>query len=205
VKEREVHGVYIEAILIGLLIGFIRNGRIANFNNARFKGWALIIPAFLAYLVPYGLGLFDIPFDTPEIFPFAAMGFVALIALLNLEKTGMKLFFTGVALNLIVTAINGFFMPIDLEMMRGLGYDSFVESIVNGSVVNYMDSTNAVSWSVYLGKIIGLPKVYPLASVISIGDILVSLGMVMTIQNEMMLHSMRVKGSMVRFSYKSRI
>lgn len=197
--------MYVEAILVGLLIGFIRNGRLANFNNARFKGWGLIVPAFIVYLMPYILLLLNVSFDNLEIFPFISMGFVVLLALLNLEKSGMKIFLIGTALNMIAMAVNGFLMPIDLAKMEALGYQSFVESIANGTVVNYIDSLDAQSWTVFIGKIIGLPEIYPLARVISVGDILISVGVAMVVQSEMLLHSMRVKGSMVRFSYRTKI
>ncbi len=197
--------MYIEAILIGLLIGMIRNGRLTNFNNAKFRGWAIAILAFVVYLVPYGLKVFAISFENPQWFPFAAMGLIGVVALANFDKTGMKLFFVGTLLNMAVMAFNGFMMPIDIEKMRALGFESFVESITNGTVVNYIDSMDATKWTVFFSKIIALPKWYPLARVISIGDIVISVGIALVIQSEMLLHSMRTKNSMVRFSYKSKI
>lgn len=201
-KERIM---YIEAILIGLLIGMIRNGRLVNFNNSKFKGWAIAILAFVVYLVPYALKIFSIGFENPQWFPFAAMGLIGVVALANFDKTGMKLFFVGTLLNMAVMAFNGFMMPIDIEKMRALGFESFVESITNGTVVNYIDSMDATKWTVFFAKIIGLPNWYPLARVISIGDIVISVGIALVIQSEMLLHSMRTKNSMVRFSYKSKI
>jgi hypothetical protein len=201
-KERVM---YIEAILIGLLIGMIRNGRLTNFNNAKFRGWAIAILAFVVYLVPYGLKIFSIGFENPQWFPFAAMGLIGVVALANFDKTGMKLFFVGTLLNMAVMAFNGFMMPIDIEKMRALGFESFVESITNGTVVNYIDSMDATKWTVFFSKIIALPNWYPLARVISIGDIVISVGIALVIQSEMLLHSMRTKNSMVRFSYKSKI
>lgn len=201
-KERVM---YIEAILIGLFIGMIRNGRLTNFNNAKFKGWAIAILAFVVYLVPYGLKIFAIEFENPQWFPFAAMGLIGVVALANFDKTGMKLFFVGTLLNMAVMAFNGFMMPIDIEKMRALGFESFVESITNGTVVNYIDGMDATKWTVFFSKIIALPSWYPLARVISIGDIVISVGIALVIQNEMLLHSMRTRNSMVRFSYKSKI
>jgi len=201
-KERVM---YIEAILIGLLIGMIRNGRLVNFNNAKFRGWALAVLAFVVYLVPYALKIFSIDFQNPQWFPFAAMGLIAVVALVNFDKTGMKLFFIGTLLNMAVMALNGFMMPIDIEKMRALGFESFVESVTNGTIVNYIDSMNASQWTVYFSKVIALPNWYPLARVISIGDIVISFGVALVIQNEMLLHTMRTKNSMVRFSYKSKI
>ncbi|MDH8678613.1 DUF5317 family protein [Fusibacter bizertensis] len=197
--------MYIEAILLGLIIGLARNGRLTNFFEVRFKGWGLSILAFLLFLVPYGLKLLDISYDKLQIFPFAAMVICALIALMNFEKTGMKILLVGILLNLIAMGFNDFKMPMDTVKMASLGFNSFVESMNNGDVVNYMPLSQAEGFSKYLGKIIALPKAYPLAKVLSIGDFIVSIGIAFIIQYEMLLSSLKSRGSMLRFTYNSKI
>lgn len=197
--------MYIEAIILGVIIGMARNGRISNFFEVRFKGWGLSILAFLLFLVPYGIKVFGIGFEKVEVFPFASMVVIAIITLLNFEKTGMKIIFFGLALNLVIMGLNGFQMPIDTLKMTDLGFHSFVESLKNGEVVNYTALEGAHSLSPILGKVIELPKAYPLAKVLSIGDVLISLGIVILIQYEMLLSSLKSRGSMVQFSYNSKI
>jgi hypothetical protein len=197
--------MYIEAILLGLIIGLARNGRLTNFFEVRFKGWGLSILAFLLFLVPYGLKLLDISYDKLQIFPFAAMVICALIALMNFEKTGMKILLVGILLNLIAMGFNDFKMPMDTVKMASLGFNSFVESMNNGDVVNYMPLSQAEGFSKYLGKIIALPKAYPLAKVLSIGDFIVSIGIAFIIQYELLLSSLKSRGSMLRFTYNSKI
>ena len=197
--------MYIEAILLGLIIGLARNGRLTNFFEVRFKGWGLSILAFLLFLVPYGLKLLDISYDKLQIFPFAAMVICALIALMNFEKTGMKILLVGILLNLLAMGFNDFKMPMDTVKMASLGFNSFVESMNNGDVVNYMPLSQAEGFSKYLGKIIALPKAYPLAKVLSIGDFIVSIGIAFIIQYEMLLSSLKSRGSMLRFTYNSKI
>ncbi len=197
--------MYIEAIILGVIIGMARNGRISNFFEVRFKGWGLSILAFLLFLVPYGIKVFGIGFENVEVFPFASMVVIAIITLLNFEKTGMKIIFLGLALNLVIMGLNGFQMPIDTLKMTDLGFHSFVESLGNGEVVNYTTLEGAHSLSPFLGKVIELPKAYPLAKVLSLGDVLISLGIVVLIQYEMLLSSLKSKGSMVQFSYNSKI
>lgn len=197
--------MYIEAILLGLIIGLARNGRLTNFFEVRFKGWGLSILAFLLFLVPYGLKLLDISYDKLQIFPFAAMVICALITLMNFEKTGMKILLVGILLNLLAMGFNDFKMPMDTVKMASLGFNSFVESMNNGDVVNYMPLSQAEGFSKYLGKIIALPKAYPLAKVLSIGDFIVSIGIAFIIQYEMLLSSLKSRGSMLRFTYNSKI
>ncbi len=197
--------MYIEAIILGVIIGMARNGRISNFFEVRFKGWGLSVLAFLLFLVPYGVKAFGIGFESVELFPFAAMVVIAVIALLNFEKTGMKIILLGLGLNLLIMGLNGFQMPIDTLKMTDLGFHSFVESLSNGEVVNYTSLEGAHTLSTYLGKVIELPKAYPLAKVLSVGDLLISLGIAILIQYEMLLSSLKSRGSMVQFSYNSKI
>lgn len=197
--------MYVEAILIGLLIGTIRNGRITHFNAARFKGWGLAFFAFLLFVSPYVLVLFGVDFEAIQWLPFGAMGIVALVALVNFDRKGMKWIFLGTAMNMVVMGLNSGFMPMDIVRMQALGFESFAESVSSGMVINYMDVREAFSYTGIFSKIIPLPDFYPFARVLSIGDFVVSIGVAVLIQNEMLLLSMRTKGSMVHFSYRSKI
>lgn len=197
--------MYIEAIVIGLIVGMIRNGRISNFLEVRYKGWALSLFALVLFLVPYILKLAHINLDIIQVFPYAAMVIIAIIALMNFSRFGMKLIFLGLAMNLVIMGMNHFLMPIDTVKMTALGFDSFVESLKVGNVVNYMDVTKAVPLSRYLGKVIALPEIYPLAKVLSVGDLIVSIGIAWVIQYDMLLASLKSKGSMLQFTYNPKM
>lgn len=90
--------MYLEAIVIGLIIGFFRNGRLMNFFEVKFKGWTLSIIALLIFLIPFGIKLFTDSDVETAIYPFVAMVICALIVLFNFEKTGMKILLLGILL-----------------------------------------------------------------------------------------------------------
>lgn len=196
--------MYIEAIILGFIIGFARNGRLVNFFEVRFKGWALSILAFLLFLIPYILKLTGTPFEKLQIFPFISMAICALIALMNFEKLGMKVILFGILLNLVVMGLSDYKMPLDVVKMEALGFGSFVESMEVGDVINYVSLEGAHPISDYLGKVIALPKVYPFTKVLSVGDFIISLGFILVIQYEMLLSSVKSRGAMVQFTYNSR-
>jgi len=196
--------MYIEAIIVGLIIGAARNGRLSNFFEVHFRGWALSILAFVLFLIPYLMRLMESTSGSLQIFPYIAMVLCAIIALLNFEKLGMKILFVGVLLNLVVMGLNDFKMPIDTIKMAALGFTSFIESLKDGYVVNYMSMEGAHPISKLLGKVIALPDFYPLKKVLSLGDFIISLGIIVIIQYEMLLSSVKSRGSMVRFSYKTK-
>lgn len=196
--------MYIEAIVLGFLIGAIRNGRIANFGNARFKGWIFILLAFLVFAVPYIARIIGEPLPHEHLYPFAVSVIVSLVFLMNLDHKGMGWMLIGSLLNLGAVVLNQFKMPIQLERMVAYGYSSYVNSIETGMVINYVGADLSDGWTVWLGKMIPMPEVYPLATMLSIGDIVIAIGIVILIQNEMLLHSMRVRGSMLQFSYRGK-
>lgn len=197
--------MYIEAIVLGLVIGFARNGRLNNFYEAHFKGWILTFIAFILFLVPYGIEIFDITFDQLALIPYISMCLIALVALFNFERNGMKIILLGLALNLLIMGLNTYKMPVDAVRMEAMGYASFVESLTQGSIVNYMTLEGAHPLSAFLGKVIAIPKGYPLTQVLSVGDIIVSIGIVVLIQYEMLLSAVKSRGSMVQFTYNSRL
>lgn len=196
--------MYLEALVIGFIIGAVREGRIMYFNASKFKGWALTLLAFVLYVVPYFLHLFKVPFAYMPWLSYSAIVIVGLVVLFNVEKRGMKLILLGLILNLIVMGFYGGKMPIDTEKMSALGYTSFSESVVKGNVMNYIDISEVDGFQSYLGKMIALPKFYPLAKVLSVGDLLVSLGIVLLVQSQMLLKNTRMRGSMLQFKYKSK-
>lgn len=197
--------MYVEAVILGIIIGFVRNGRLSNFFEAQFKGWTLSFLALLLFLMPYLLKVLDVSYDKLQIFPYFAMVIIALIALFNFQKTGMKILLVGLLLNLVVMGLSDYKMPVDATAMEALGFDSFVESMDQGEVVNYvrLEETNAIGG--LLGKVIPLPKAYPFAKVLSFGDIIVSVGIAFILQYEMLLSSLKSRGSMVQFSYNTKL
>lgn len=196
--------MYLEAILLGLIIGFIRNGSFQNFMNAKFKGWIMAPIAFIVFLAPYIMALLGIEIANPSILPFIGMVVCALILIVNHDKRGVKLILIGTALNLIVMGLNGFKMPVATEGILSTSLSPFANSVSQGDIINYSVMPSGDLISKVLGKSIFLPEGYPLNRILSVGDIIISLGIVLLIQEEMRFHVKKLKNTMVRFSYRDR-
>lgn len=195
--------MYVEAILIAILIGIFRNGRLEHFSSQRFKGMGIVLFAFLLYLSPFLISILGGTLEMARWAIFSAMGLVALVTLLNFREAGMKFIALGLLLNLVVMGIHGASMPISENQMMRLGYGSFVSSLEEEQVVNYISMDQSDSLFKWLGKWIPFPSFYPFARVFSPGDLFIHLGVMVFIQNKMLLLSMRTHGSMLKFSYKS--
>lgn len=96
-----------------------------------------------------------------------SMGFIALFLLLNLARPGMGLAGVGVLLNLVVIVANGA-MPVHAPSAERAGVPiSFEEAALKHEV---MDPSTHFPW---LGDAIAIPL---LKTVISLGDVLLALG-----------------------------
>lgn len=191
--------MYIEAILLGLVIGLVRRGSINNLLSTRFKGKYIVALAVLIFMLPYILIPSGVEMNH-SIFPFLAVCLVAVTALFNYRILGMKLLMFGTISNIVALVFHGFRMPVAMKVLEYVGNQSLIESISKGEVLNYMIVTEPTVVS-YLGKIIPLPSWYPLGTVLSIGDIFVCIGIVLVIQSCMMHHT---KGDMYQFTFTPR-
>lgn len=195
--------MFVEAVLIGLLLGYIRRGRLGNISFIKIRGWFLIPIAFLIQVMPiflYKMGYNTSPVKYTYII---SMAMVIIVVLLNFDKKSSFFILLGVVLNIIPVVMNDFKMPIYFEGLRLAGLDNLINAINDGTVINYIALEDVENWTKHLGKFIVFPKPYPLAKVVSIGDLILSLGIILFIQGEMT--RFHIRGRMVSFKYNTKI
>jgi hypothetical protein len=173
-----------DGIILSLIVGFIRGGSLKGLQRLNFKyGW--VFPILLLFQVI----IFYVQNDYAWIakwsgFSFMLVYIVGLLFLwMNRSHAGMKLIVVGVLLNFIVMAVNGGRMPVSLEAAAVLD-PSYVQALQQGLYAKHtmlIDSTKLA----FLGDIIPLTNPYPRTQVISIGDILMNIGIFMFIQHVM--------------------
>ncbi len=176
--------MYVEAVVLGVLIGWFRKGRIGYFLNYPFRGRYVALVALLIFVAPYILCYFGMC-ENIAIFPYVSMVLCALIILANYKCLGMKILFVGLVLNLVIMGMNGFVMPIDTEKLVALGQTGFAQSIVNGEILNYRSLIGAQGISLIFGKVIALPSWYIHTVILSVGDVLSCIGIVLVVENAM--------------------
>lgn len=118
----------VAAILLGLVVGYLLGGRLRRLSETMFRWWPLAtVGLVLQYLpVPGGIawistGLF-------------VLSYVALFSFLavNIRHAGIPLLTVGIALNVVVIAVNGG-MPVSDEALRtayGPGYPDIRRELV---------------------------------------------------------------------------
>jgi hypothetical protein len=162
------------AIPVGIVTGYLLGGRLDRLGRVRFR-WAPLALLGLAVQV----ALFSAPLAEtvsasaagPAI--YVASSAVVLVAVLrNLVIPGVAVIAIGAASNLVAIVANGGYMPADpgaLAIMGGIG-----PGYSNSSVV--ADPALAP-----LTDVFAIPAWIPFANVFSVGDVLIGVGVAVTL------------------------
>lgn len=197
--------MFLEAVLLGLLVGWLRGGRSLNIGSFEFKGWVLIVIGFLLQMLPMLLGRMNWMAHNGHLIGFATMVLVFIIVVWNIDKHGFWLVTLGAALNLVAMMFHGLRMPVYLTGLQKAGHLELLDSIKNNAALNYTGVEHLTRWSDYLGKVIALPDFYPLAQVVTVGDLLMSVGLFLFIVGQMTSNQhFRNKGRMVNTFYPTK-
>lgn len=176
-----------EALLVGIILGWYRKGSLVNLTHVKMRGIALIIVSFLLKFVldtAAAHGLQSITAWTMPVHLFSYL-LVFLFLILNWRLPGMRLFALGSLLNFVVVSLNQGTMPVNIA---GLSND-LVAVLQNGLNATH-SIADAKTRLALLGDSIFLP--YPSPRRISPGDVFLMLGLVVFI----------VKAMTARYMYK---
>ncbi|MDP4096041.1 DUF5317 domain-containing protein [Paenibacillus sp. P96] len=186
-----------DGVLLGLIVGLFRGGfrqGLTGLSNIRLTaGWIfpllLLVQLAIFYLQEHSAFLASI-----NGYLFMAVYVAGLVFLwLNRQHAGFRLILIGVFLNFLVMAVNGGRMPVSLSASSVLG-PYYVELLQSGEVISkhfMMDSATRLS---FLGDIIPLSAPYPRTQVISIGDVVMNVGIFLFIQSVMVAKKKKVNG-----------
>ncbi|MCI2429043.1 DUF5317 domain-containing protein [Candidatus Acetothermia bacterium] len=176
--------VLLWAILLGLLIGLLRRGSLANLAKLDLRAGGLVLLAMLLQILIFPLGQGAqpiIPWGT-EYFHIASYIFLLLFVVINHREWALWTMALGMLSNFVVIAANGGYMPASIEALRAAGKTTVVESLLatgrSGNVITMNEQTNLN----FLGDLFWLPAWVPLATAFSIGDILLAMGIIWLLQ-----------------------
>jgi hypothetical protein len=171
-------------LLIVLAAGKLRGGQVTNLAQLKIRHKWLLFTALLAQVVAI--------IFRPQLSGFDALLFILsylgllIFCLYNLYLPGMKLVMAGVFLNFLVITVNGGAMPISLENLEaiGRGHQAVAAPAQAGSggaatqiVQAGKDSIGASPNLGFLGDVIVLPLPFKLATALSVGDVVLTVGL----------------------------
>jgi len=170
--------VILYGVLIGLLLGFLFGGRVDALVNVRLR-FALLLVGALA--VRYGTQIAiasGVPFADALRLPLYAIAFgVLVVALwLNRSQPGLLVVMGGVASNAVAILVNGGYMPVYLPALTAAGLTTAdLSPSFNVALPTSLDLQFLLRAGP-LGDIIPFP-VPPLINVVSLGDVLMTIGL----------------------------
>ena len=167
-------------LILGLIWGFARKGRLTNIGQADFKAWYLFAVSIILFLVLFGGLAFEAEFlksETACYFLMLAAYIILLVGImLNLRGVNIWMIFMliGAMLNFAVIFLNYGKMPYSQEALNLAGISELSSPIK--MIASDSSSLN------YLGGIIPIPIPF-FEEVTSIGSVFVGIGIFGTVKN----------------------
>lgn len=187
------------ALPFGILVGYLRGGRLSHLAKLELRqAWLVLVALIIQLLIfPLRSGAQPlIPIGT-EYFHLVSYTLLAVFVVLNWRVWGILAMGVGMLLNFAVITSNGGYMPTQPELLEAAGRSSQAQQLsANSTYANNicMDAqhnlcqkpdTATALW--FLGDVFYVPAGVPLANVFSLGDLLLAVGLIFLLQAKMRL------------------
>jgi hypothetical protein len=161
---------------VGVLIAVLLGANLRQLRVVRLRASWLVFAALAVQVVLFSSAsnVLHVPVSESTAHIATYVGLLGFVAA-NIGQPGLGIAAAGCALNTIVIAANGGRMPVSLASWTATGRPA-AELTAHGSYNNVVLATHAhLSW---LGDVFALPRAFPLANSLSIGDLLVLIGVI---------------------------
>lgn len=180
----------IEAVVLSILIGWIRGGKLSKLRYVKEKSlWFLAVGVLLQSFIVFandliGVATIDkILTYSKEIILFSFI-LIVIGIIMNYKIRPLWISFIGFIMNFFVMFSNGWKKPVIIEGLKLAGKGSLVEIIQEKSISIFTPLVEGSKYPLF-GNIIAFAKPYPIGKVVSIGDIIVGIGLFIFIQDIM--------------------
>jgi hypothetical protein len=179
--------LYVYVIIISIVIGLFRKGKLSSLSQISIKKIELIV---LACLIQGGiifLGSKEIKFVLDYSPYMIIFSYIVLILAVWYNKTlkGIKIIALGIIFNFIVIVANGGHMPVLLSSLYKVGLNDFALVLKEGTYITHILISEETLFR-FLADVIPLSPPSPDPSVVSAGDFLMFYGVFGLIQNAML-------------------
>ena len=178
--------LYVYIIIISIIIGLLRNGKLSSLSQISLKRVELILLACLIQAGLVFLGPKRVKFVLDYSPYMLIFSYIVLLLVLwyNEKLKGIKFITLGIAFNFIVIVVNGGHMPVLLSSLYKAGLNDFILVLKEGTYVTHILITEKTLFK-FLADVIPLSPPFPDPSVVSVGDFLMFYGVFSLIQNAM--------------------
>ncbi|MCX7920401.1 MAG: DUF5317 domain-containing protein [Clostridia bacterium] len=194
--------LYIIAVVLGAIIGLTAGGKPSNLYNIRFERKGFILAAFAIQIIAQVMSVKGIEFVIT--YSYIVYGVVFCLALVgfwhNRHYTGVLVVGVGCIMNAAVMLANGGKMPVSYEALAKTNMAhtaEFLKASGNGKHMLAGDNVNLE----FLSDIIPLPQFLGMGmNVVSLGDLMVTLGILVLVAEFIAAKSFRPSINSGKFS-----
>lgn len=176
----------VDFLIISLLVGLFRGGKIKGLAKIPIKNTEFIFLSFVIRYIPLLLKspLYDLAVRFNWLVVTISYMLLLYALITNLHIRAIGLVALGVFLNYLVIFANGWKMPVSIWAVELTRLDGLKELLFDPNYIYHkaLDSTTKL-W--FLADVIPMPPPYPKPRVFSIGDLVMSLGLFFLIQKYM--------------------
>ncbi|WP_419955622.1 DUF5317 domain-containing protein [Neobacillus niacini] len=190
-----------DGILISFIVGLLRKGNLKAFSQLNLK-WGWVFPLLLVVQ----LTVFTLQNDSVFLGQLSGSIYIVVYIIglvflfLNRKNPGFILIFIGVFLNFLVMVLNGGRMPVSVEAAAVLD-PGYIQALKDGLYAKHAMLTTESNLG-FLGDVIPISDPYPRTQIISIGDIIMNIGIFYFIQYLMVKHPLANRGKTASLSMK---
>lgn len=165
--------MFLEVVLLSFVLAWLRGGSLKEDLGLRMMWLAPV--AYALQVINRSL----VP-DLHLVVTAVSYGLLLYFAWVNIENQGVRFILIGVLLNVVVILANGGRIPVDIEAARAVGVD--VDELSRRVLAKHAPLISD-SRLPFLGDVIPVP--FPIARIISLGDIFAVCGSFLLVQDLM--------------------
>lgn len=165
------------AVVLGVLVGYLRGGRIKHLATVRLQALWLLLPPLVIQLLIFPLGKQGpiITWGTPY-WHILSYLFLLTLVILNRRYPEILVMGAGLFLNFLAIAANGGYMPASTEALRQAGLETVAQALEAGRRLGNTVLMGPGTRLNFLGDWLFLPAWFPLSSAFSLGDVVLGVG-----------------------------
>lgn len=173
----------LSAVLIGVALGAVLGGRPRRLGQLRLR-WNGLVFGSLAIQLLLFTGL-SIPALAVTVFYLLSGGLVIAWVARNLSIPGMACVMLGGLSNLVAIAANGGRMPVEANLLAQTRGAAYVSALAAGRVTSNSSLADGHTNLRWLTDQILVPPPWPLPTVLSVGDVVIAIGVIWLIARGM--------------------
>lgn len=178
--------MYLMLVIFAMIIGLLRGGELERLYHVSIDGVYFFAAALLLRGMIWFLGIVDLStfLGYSSILLILSYLILTIASIANLRVPGFKYITLGVLLNFFVIIVNGGRMPVLINEQIAQDMNANVLLEQGQNMIHSL--RNSDTMFAFLGDVIPLPKTFPDSSILSVGDLMIFIGLFVFIQKIML-------------------